>query len=74
MTELQATTSLLTLKNGHSGRICSIDGGKQTVRRMLALGLRVGTIVNMLNHRGKSVVFKMLEPALPWAPAWQKCC
>ena len=58
MSETQATTSLLSLKNGHRGRIASIDGGKQMVRRMLSLGLRVGTVVNMLNHRGKSVVIQ----------------
>ena len=58
MRNLQPTTSLLTLKNGHSGRISSIEGGKQMVRRMLSLGLRVGTVVNMLNHRGKSVVIQ----------------
>jgi len=58
MSNLQPTTSLLSLKNGHSGRAASIEGGKLMVRRMLALGLRVGTVVNMLNHRGKSVVIQ----------------
>ena len=58
MTNLQPTTSLLSLKNGHRGRIASIEGGKPMVRRMLSLGLRVGTVVNMLNHRGKSVVIQ----------------
>ncbi len=58
MSTVQPTTSLLALKNGHSGRIASIEGGKQMVRRMLSLGLRVGTVVNMLNHRGKSVVIQ----------------
>jgi len=58
MTKLQPTTSLLTLRKGHSGRISSIEGNKLMVRRMLALGLRVGTVVNMLNHRGKSVVIQ----------------
>lgn len=58
MTKLEPTTTLLALKNGRSGRIASIDGGKQMVRRMLSLGLRVGTVVNMLNHRGRSVVIQ----------------
>jgi len=58
MNDPQSTTSLLTLKNGHSARISSIDGGKQLVRRMLALGLRVGVEVNMINHRGRSVVIQ----------------
>ena len=58
MTNLEPTTSLLELKTGRSGRIASIEGGKQMVMRMLSLGLRVGTVVNMLNHRGKSVVIQ----------------
>ena len=58
MSDLQPTTSLLTLENGHSGRISSIEGGNQMVLRMLSLGLRVGTVVNMLNHRGNSVVIQ----------------
>ena len=58
MTNLQPTTSLLSLKNGHSGRIASIDGDNQLVRRMLSLGLRVGTVVDMLKHRGHSVVIQ----------------
>lgn len=58
MTHLQPTTNLLALQNGHSGRIASIEGDSQMVRRMLSLGLRVGTVVNMLNHRGKSVVIQ----------------
>ena len=58
MNDPQSTTSLLTLKNGHSARISSIEGSKQLVRRMLALGLRVGAEVNMINHRGRSVVIQ----------------
>ena len=58
MSETRSTTSLLSLKNGHSGRIAAIDGGKIMVRRMLSLGLRVGTVVNVLNHRGKSMVIQ----------------
>jgi len=58
MTNLQPTTSLLSLHNGDSGRIASIEGDSQMVRRMLSLGLRVGTVVNMINHRGKSVVIR----------------
>ena len=58
MSDPQPITSLILLENGHSGRIASIEGGKLMVRRMLSLGLRVGTVVNMLNHRGKSVVIQ----------------
>ena len=58
MTNLQPTTNLLSLRNGHSGRIASIEGDNLLVRRMLSLGLRVGAVVNMLNHRGKGVVIQ----------------
>lgn len=58
MTRLQPTTSLLTLQNGHSGRIASIEGDNIMIRRLLSLGLRVGTVVNMVNHRGKGVVIQ----------------
>ncbi len=58
MTKIEPITSLLALQNGRRGRIASIEGGKLMVRRMLSLGLRVGTVVNMLNHRGKSVVIQ----------------
>jgi ferrous iron transport protein A len=58
MSNLQPTTSLLSLQNGHRGRIASIEGDNLMIRRMLSLGLRVGTVVNMLNHRGKSVVIQ----------------
>ncbi|VAW50995.1 hypothetical protein MNBD_GAMMA05-2350 [hydrothermal vent metagenome] len=58
MPDPSSTTNLLKLQNGRSGRIASIEGGKQMVRRMLSLGLRVGTVINMLNHRGNSVVIQ----------------
>lgn len=58
MPQHQATKSLLSLKVGHCGRIASINGDNQMVRRLLSLGLRVGTVINMLNHRGKSVVIQ----------------
>lgn len=55
---MQPTTNLLSLQNGHSGRIAAIDGDRQMVRRMLSLGLRIGTTINVLNHRGKSIVIQ----------------
>lgn len=58
MSKLQPTTCLLSLEKGRSGRITSIEGDTRLIRRMLSLGLRVGTVVNMLNHRGKGVVIQ----------------
>ena len=56
MNTVTETTSLLNLENGHKGRIKEICGDVQMQRRMLSLGLRVGTVVNVLNHRGRGVV------------------
>ena len=47
MSELQPKTSLLSLENGRSGRIASIEGDTRLIRRMLSLGLRVGSVVNI---------------------------
>lgn len=55
-TQTPPTTGLLTLKTGRRGRIAEIRGDRQTVRRMLALGLRIGSVVNVLNHRGQGMV------------------
>ena len=49
-------TELLNIRNGDSARVAEILGGNQMVRRMLSLGIRVGTVVNVLNHRGKGLV------------------
>ena len=58
MTRIQPTTNLLALHKGDSGRIASIEGDSILIRRMLSLGLRVGAVVNMVNHRGKGVVIQ----------------
>ena len=53
------TTSLAALGalpvGGHA-RIARIDGGAQLTRRLLGLGLRVGSEVAVLQHRGRGVV------------------
>ena len=48
--------SLLELPIGRSARIVEIRGGRQLNRRLLALGLRVGSEVRVLHHRGRGVV------------------
>lgn len=58
MTRIHPTTSLLALQQGDSGRIASIEGDRILIRRMLSLGLRVGAVVNMVNHRGRGVVIQ----------------
>ncbi len=68
MTNLHTATSLLSLKNGHRGRIAAIEGDRQMIRRMLSLGIRVGTVIDMLNHRGKSVVIQNAGTRLALGP------
>lgn len=58
MNKSKPIASLLSLQNGGCARIVSIEGGKRITKRMLSLGLRVGTVINMLNHRGSSVVIQ----------------
>ena len=48
--------SLNTLPQGGRGRIAAIDGGRNLLRRLLGLGLRVGSEIQVLHHRGRGVV------------------
>ena len=48
--------SLRTLPVGGHARIACIDGGAQLTRRLMGLGLRVGSNVAVLQHRGRGVV------------------
>ncbi|MFQ5642418.1 MAG: ferrous iron transport protein A [Thiogranum sp.] len=41
---------------GQKVRLVAINGGKQLVRRLLALGLTVGSELEVLHHRGRGVV------------------
>ncbi len=51
-----SNTSLNTIPVGKSARICEINGGREVARRLMGLGLRVGSVVSILQHRGKGVV------------------
>jgi len=48
--------ALGTLPIGGHARIARIDGGVKLVRRLMGLGLRVGSEVAVLQHRGRGVV------------------
>jgi len=37
-------------------RLVAIDGGRQLTRRLLSLGLTLGSEVEVLQHRGRGVV------------------
>ncbi len=48
--------SLDTLPIGGHARIAAIRGGRKLHRRLMGLGLRVGSEVDVLHHRGRGVV------------------
>lgn len=48
--------SLFDLPIGTFARITEVRGGRQLVRRLQHLGLRVGSEVAVLHHRGGGVV------------------
>jgi Fe2+ transport system protein FeoA len=56
MDQTTSTISLLSLQKGERGRIAEVVGGSPMVRRMMAMGLRVGSVVDVLNHRGRGIV------------------
>jgi len=41
---------------GRKVRLVAINGGKQLTRRLLSLGLSVGSELEVLHHRGRGVV------------------
>ncbi len=41
---------------GRKVRLVAIDGGRQLTRRLLALGLSLGSEVEILHHRARGVV------------------
>lgn len=48
--------SLADLSQGVPARLAEIQGGHQLVRRMLALGLRLGSPVTVVQRRGQGLV------------------
>ena len=46
---------LVDLPIGTPARIAEIRGGRQLARRLLGLGLRVGSEISVLHHRGRGV-------------------
>jgi ferrous iron transport protein A len=41
---------------GRRARVVSINGGRELIRRLLSLGLSVGSEIEILHHRGRAVV------------------
>lgn len=52
----KALVSLAQLPLGARVRIAKIQGGREMTRRLLGLGLRIGSEVELLHHRGRGVV------------------
>ena len=53
---MQTPANLLAMENGHRARISKIDGDRHMVRRMMSLGIRVGTVIDVLCHKGRGIV------------------
>ncbi len=49
-------TTLLQLPEGAKARITQIQGGRNLTRRLLSLGLRVGSEISVVQQRNKGVV------------------
>lgn len=47
---------LADLPIGEAAHIAEIRGGRALTRRLLGLGLRIGSLVTVLHHRGQGVV------------------
>ncbi len=47
---------LADLPLGEAAHIAEICGGRALTRRLLGLGLRIGSLVTVLHHRGQGVV------------------
>ncbi|MEE9492057.1 MAG: FeoA family protein [Gammaproteobacteria bacterium] len=50
------TTSLLAIGQGHRAKIAEIKGDRTLLRRMLSMGLRVGSVIDVLSQQGRGVV------------------
>ncbi len=56
MSHRENAVPLSQLSTGRSGRLAEIQGGRQLTRRLLALGLRIGSEIQVLHRRGTGVV------------------
>ncbi len=58
----RAQPSLVPLQDlalGVPARVAEIRGGRQLVRRLMALGVRVGSEIRVLQHRGSGLVVSL---------------
>lgn len=52
----KTTITLDQMPVGKKARIAKIEGDRSVARRLMGLGLRVGSEVSVLQHRGRGVV------------------
>ena len=55
-TRASMLTTLPQLPMGVEARISEIHGGRTMTRRLLSLGLRIGSRIQVIQHRGRGVV------------------
>lgn len=53
--------TLDTLPPGEPVRVVGLLGGRELQRRLLALGLRLGSVVTVVQHRGRGLVVSQGE-------------
>ena len=53
---INTPTTLLQLPEGRRARIIQIQGGRNLARRLLSLGLRVGSVISVVQQRNRGVV------------------
>lgn len=51
-----SSKSLSEIHVGQKVRLVAVDGGRQLIRRLMSLGLSIGTEIEVLHHRGRGVV------------------
>ena len=56
MNDLQIPVSLLSLEKGKRARIVKVSNGTDMSRLMLSHGLRIGSVINILQQRRRGVV------------------
>lgn len=51
-------TMLNQMKIGSTGTVVSINGDKSMLRKLMSLGIKTGSDIEILHHRGKGVVVR----------------
>ncbi|MBV5308892.1 FeoA family protein [Chromatium okenii] len=61
MSQLTELIKLSELPHGASAHLADIRGGRQLTRRLLALGLRQGSVLQIVQRRGQGLVLAIGE-------------